>query len=143
MSIIQQLHAQSLSNRQYSFLNQVLDAGGLSVTKMLNVSQGTAGSVVRRGFLVWEGVLNKFVLSPEGLAVMDAFRTTDVRRESAYRPLSIHIRTNELERLTKDLRERLKQEYDSRKSKEVARESGRDRATEASVRMKRASSKTA
>lgn len=78
---------ESLSNRQYSFLQEAQREGGLSLRRMIQISQTTAGSVTRRGFMAWDIKTENFTLTEEGLKVMEMFEHTDVDRQDWSRPL--------------------------------------------------------
>lgn len=82
---------QSLSNRQFSFLTEAKSKGGISLDHMLSVSQGTAGSLIQRGFLKWHSASERFQITPSGLDVMQHFDHTDISRKAMYLPLSSRI----------------------------------------------------
>jgi hypothetical protein len=127
---------QSLSNRQFSFLAEAIEANGLSLERMLEISQTTAGSVVRRGFFAWNRDVGRFELTAEGYEVMERFQHSEIGRQAQYLPFSRFIHNRELEQLTRDRREQLKQEFDARKKLEKSKQSGVDRVKEARVKMK-------
>ena len=111
-----------LSNRQYSFLREVHDKGGVELRRMLALSQTTAGSVVLRGFVSWDRQLDRFVLTGDGLELMEAFEHSDITRQAQYRPLSSRIRERGVLQQAERVREELKAEMkegEQRKEKEA------------------------
>ena len=69
---------QQLSNRQYTLLRECQGAGGIALERMLEISQTTGGSIVKRGFVKWDNVAGIFVLTPEGMELMDRFENTEI-----------------------------------------------------------------
>lgn len=118
---------QSLSNRQYSLLKECDSKGGLSLDRVLELSQTTSGSVVRRGFIAWSEQQDCFLLTSLGIQTLDFFENTDIGRNAIDRPLSSFIlaknrglvsRSKQYLQHNKELvRERKKHELVDRKGK--------------------------
>jgi hypothetical protein len=84
--------ATSVSNRQFILLREAEKRGGLPLQRMLELSQTTGGSVVRRGFIAWNRNTETFALTRDGLAVLDTYKTFDIGRKDESLPLSSFIR---------------------------------------------------
>lgn len=121
--------SQRLSNYQYSLLVEA-ERKGISLERMLEISQTTSGSLVRRGFLAWDGEM--FALTAAGATIKELFGQSDIGRAGWHRPLSSFIikKTPMLNKATEGLR----QGYKELAAQERAKESGRDRAKEAKVK---------
>ena len=86
------IRAISVSNRQFVLLNEVARKGGITLERMLALSQMTGGSVVRRGLIAYNQDAARFVLTESGLAVLDIYKHTDIGRLTVDAPLSKYIR---------------------------------------------------
>lgn len=86
-----EFHTQQLSNRQYCLLHECVSEGGLTLERVLQISQTTSGSIVRRGFIRWDAGIERFTLTSAGLSLMEHFQHTDIGRFSIDRPLSTFI----------------------------------------------------
>ncbi len=87
----------SMSNRMYSVLAEAIRRGGLTLDRMLQLNMTTAGSVCKRKYLRWSDAVDRFIPTPLGVAVKDAFGGTDVDRKDISRPLAKYIRTHVLD----------------------------------------------
>lgn len=99
---------QSLSNRQWSMLVEAEALGGVSLEAMLNTSQVTAGSVVRRGYLKWNSAVSQFVLTQAGVDVLEGFGSTDISRKTTWGELSKAIGNRDAVQMAVHLRAELK-----------------------------------
>lgn len=86
----QPLLAQSVSNRQFVLLREADKANGVPLARMLQLSQTTCGSLVRRGFMVWSG--HRFMLTKDGRACLENYSNFDLSRSNVAAPLSMFIR---------------------------------------------------
>jgi len=112
-----EFETQILSNRQFSFLAEAMEKGGVTLERMLEVSQTTAGSVVRRGFLAWSRVHGRFEITAAGYETMEHFQHSDIGRAAMYRPFSKFIQNRELDQLSKEARARFKEQYNQQKER--------------------------
>ena len=85
-------NAVRLSNRQYALIQEIDADGGMTLDRLLRVSQVTAGGTVRRGWFKWNQEKALFMLTKEGRFVLDAFYETNIDRKANNRgPLSSFI----------------------------------------------------
>jgi hypothetical protein len=91
--------AVSVSNRQFVLLMEAKRSGGLTLERLLQLSQSTVGSMVRgtqtrAGCLAWNDGVKRFVLTAAGLTVIEHYSEFDIERRDRTRPLSkwIHMR---------------------------------------------------
>jgi len=89
-----QLGAVGLSNRQFNILRFAQEEGGIELQKMLAISQTTAGSVVRRGYFIWDNKQELFILTKLATVVLNQFAHTDISRKNTKAPLSKYIDMN-------------------------------------------------
>ena len=85
------VYATNVSCRQLVLLREIKRAGGISVSRMCEISQTTGGSVVRRKFVAWNGTLKLFTLTPGGNNVVDTYNSFDISRGNHNAPLSSFI----------------------------------------------------
>lgn len=124
--------ATTMSNRLFVCLNEAISDGGLSLDRMLAMSQVTLGAVIKRRYLAWNGRV--FQVTPLGEQVRRQWDKTDIDRAGMYRPLSSYIKDSEVHRLVKSTREELKVEYTKLQHRE--KESEGDRVKRQKVAMK-------
>lgn len=84
-------YATNVSNRQLVLLRELKRTGGIPISRMCELSQTTGGSVVRRGLVAWNAGLQAFVLTPEGLNVIETYTSFDISRTNHESPLSSFI----------------------------------------------------
>lgn len=105
-----ELGAQQLSNRQYTLFVECVNKGGITLRRMLEISQTTAGSLVRREFFYWDGESDRFQLTGKGEKLMEMFGESEIGRKNFARPLSTFIRDGRVmrkaQRAIADLKER-------------------------------------
>lgn len=85
-----------LSNRMHSVLTEAVNSKGLSLDRMLQLSQISVGPMIaaHRGYLKWNpkaGEDGLFEPTKVALEVFRAFGYTDVSRKNTNRPLSRQI----------------------------------------------------
>ncbi len=95
----------SMSNRMYSVLAEAIRKGGLTLDRMLELNMITAGAVCKRKYLKWSDAVNRFIPTLLGVAVWEAFGTTDVDRKDTSRPLAKYIRTHALDMRARNMAE--------------------------------------
>ncbi len=81
-------NATRLSNRQFNLLRECQKSNGISLTRMLEISQTTAGSIFRRKLFNWSPSQQLFLLSVDGKDVLEQFSYTNVDRKNHRLPLS-------------------------------------------------------
>lgn len=77
-----------VSNRQYQVLRESLEQNGISLDRMLHISQTTVGGLFRRGYLAFNKKVGMFQLTKLGIQVMQQYQFTSVDRKDTSRPLS-------------------------------------------------------
>jgi hypothetical protein len=77
-----------VSNRQYNVLREALQSNGISLDRMIHISQTTVGGLFRRGYLAFNKKADEFQLTKLGVEVMKQYSHTNVDRLDASRPLS-------------------------------------------------------
>lgn len=85
------LLASHVSNRQLVLLREIHKKGGIPVSRMCEISQTTGGSVVRKAYVAWNSGLQLFVLTPDGLYVVESYGSFDIGRANHDSPLSSFI----------------------------------------------------
>lgn len=97
-------YAVNVSNYQFTLLLEAARTGGLTLTRVLEVKQTTGGSLVRRGLLAWREQVKRFVLTSDGLRLMELYKHAEVERKNVEGPLSKFIRGPELRKQLSRLR---------------------------------------
>lgn len=80
-----------VSNRQYNVLREALQSNGITLERMIHISQTTVGGLFRRGFLAFNKKAGEFRLTKLGVEVMKQYSHTNVDRQNTSRPLSKFI----------------------------------------------------
>lgn len=86
-----------VSNYQMSILMEA-EKKGITLKRMFEFKQGTAGSVFRRGFLMWREDVERFIPTQDCLDLLEAYRYTVVTRIGITRPLSKYIQNRNINR---------------------------------------------
>jgi hypothetical protein len=77
-----------VSNRQYNVLRETLQSNGISLNRMIHISQTTVGGLFRRGYMAWNKKAGLFQLTKLGVECMKQYSFTNVDRLNEKRPLS-------------------------------------------------------
>jgi hypothetical protein len=108
MATTEKLGAVTMSNWQHTLMTEAVKQGGITLERMLQLRQTTAGSVIRRGYFRWDRNEEMFVLTPESLRIMQSFEDMDVTRKGTYLPLSSFIHDASAIKLAEARREELR-----------------------------------
>ncbi len=80
-----------VSNRQFNVMREAMQSHGISLARMMQISQVTVGGIFRRGFMTWNKKASMFQLTQSGVQVMKQYQFTDVERKNQTRPLSQYV----------------------------------------------------
>lgn len=83
--------AVQVSNRQYNVMREALQSNGISVDRMIHISQVTVGGLFRRNFMAFHKKSGVYRLTNLGTQVMQQYELTNVERQDSSRPLSKFI----------------------------------------------------
>lgn len=85
------LLAVHVSNRQFNVMREAQQSHGISLARMMQISQVTVGGIFRRGFMTWNKKVSMFQLTESGAALMEQYHFTNVDRQNHNRPLSQYV----------------------------------------------------
>lgn len=118
----QKLLALRMSSNQHTLLHRAIESGGISLEEMLQITQVTAGSLLRHNWFHWDDRANKgegaFIVTPDGHAAFVSYTNADITRKNAFRPLSSAVRDRSLISQSQKLRESFKEAYDQEQARE-------------------------
>lgn len=107
-----------MSNWQHTLMAEAIEHGGISLDRMLELKQGTSGSLIKRNYFSWDDSQEMFMPTPGALKIMESFVSMDLSRKTTYRPLSSLIRDRSVHKLAEARRAELKHQADEQHQRE-------------------------
>jgi hypothetical protein len=68
-----------------SLLEEAYEQGGLTMERIAQISQLTAGALLKRKYFVWNAKLDRFMLSSAGEETRNKFHNTNIDRKDSTR----------------------------------------------------------